>query len=311
MKPFLYLEGVRTLANQLDGTETIHMGIRPYGYHAGNTLTLEAYPRLLADAIAASGKEPRFTILLSLNDWEQDALDGPDIYKYPFDVGPRHTIIKHMRNGEIMAEWAPRIIKHVSALTEDYPGITVKPVYNSDLLEHPVTPGVIRRTLDSPEQIKEVLLRVSKKPTVGKHMHFCRPICPSCHSLQTEVVTSADSIEVECRKCRSQDRGPYDQFDYWLYHKISFINRLAVYQPDVAISGGDHYLEADHHIRTALASEIFNDLSVTIPKMLFAPILLDANGVKMSKSRMNEQAGSFVEIYELATSQADEVVTYA
>lgn len=46
---YLYLDGLETLAREVRGDENIHIGIRPYGFHAGNNLALVAYPYILCD----------------------------------------------------------------------------------------------------------------------------------------------------------------------------------------------------------------------------------------------------------------------
>jgi hypothetical protein len=41
-KPFLYLDGLEEIVKELNGQEKIHIGIRPYGFHAGNALAFVA-----------------------------------------------------------------------------------------------------------------------------------------------------------------------------------------------------------------------------------------------------------------------------
>lgn len=47
MKPYLYLRGLKNLAKKIKGNENVHIGIRPYGFHGGNVLSLVVYPYLL------------------------------------------------------------------------------------------------------------------------------------------------------------------------------------------------------------------------------------------------------------------------
>ena len=54
------------------------MGIRPFGFHAGNLLSLYVYPYLFCEEVQENGKPVNFTFFCSINDYEQDELDGPD-----------------------------------------------------------------------------------------------------------------------------------------------------------------------------------------------------------------------------------------
>lgn len=64
MKPYLYLNGMKKLAKEASGNETIHVGIRPYGFHAGNAMALIVYPYLLCKYLKKEGKVPRFRLVI-------------------------------------------------------------------------------------------------------------------------------------------------------------------------------------------------------------------------------------------------------
>lgn len=83
MKPYLYLSGLKSLAKKIKGNENVHIGIRPYGFHGGNVLSLIVYPYLLCKELNKLGKKPKLKFTISINDYEQDELDGPDIRRYP------------------------------------------------------------------------------------------------------------------------------------------------------------------------------------------------------------------------------------
>jgi hypothetical protein len=70
MKPYFLKEGIESLSDELLGVENIYLGIRPYGFHAGNATVFVGYPLLLCDALSKKGKIPRFTCYLFINDWE-------------------------------------------------------------------------------------------------------------------------------------------------------------------------------------------------------------------------------------------------
>ena len=40
MKPYLYFDGLKQLTKEINGNEVVHIGIRPYGFHAGNVIAL-------------------------------------------------------------------------------------------------------------------------------------------------------------------------------------------------------------------------------------------------------------------------------
>jgi len=89
MKPYLYLAGLKKLAKKLKGNEVVHIGIRPYGFHAGNVFSLVVYPYILCREIEKNNKNAKLKFKISINDYEQDALDGPDFRKYPFNIYPK------------------------------------------------------------------------------------------------------------------------------------------------------------------------------------------------------------------------------
>lgn len=96
-KPYFFLDGINHLSNDLTGKENIYLGIRPYGFHAGNKISFIIYPLLLCDAMKKAGKEPEFTFFLFINDWEQDGFDEQytDIKTHPFNVLPRNTTFQY------------------------------------------------------------------------------------------------------------------------------------------------------------------------------------------------------------------------
>jgi len=51
MKPYFFQNGIRKLAQEISGEENIYLGIRPYGFHAGNMLPFVLYPILLGQEL--------------------------------------------------------------------------------------------------------------------------------------------------------------------------------------------------------------------------------------------------------------------
>ncbi|MBI2009271.1 hypothetical protein HYS84_02575 [Candidatus Saccharibacteria bacterium] len=290
MNCFLYLEGLKELSIRLRGDEKIHLGIRPYQFHAGNILSIGAYPYLLCEEVKKLGKTPRFTFIISLNDWEQDELVGEDIYRYIFDVRPKHTTIQHLKadNGENMTDhWETKIKHELKLIIQDFPEVKIGYVRNSELRYHPLMQEALIHTLNNRHKHKEILLKYSKKPTNGTDTRFANAVCDKCYNIDTESeVLPKKLIRLTCTECGKNAIGSILSFNYWFYHKELFSARLAILRFDVSISGSDHYAEGDYATRKALYELIYEKPFPNL-KMLFAPILLSDDGQKMSKSRDN------------------------
>ena len=97
-KPYLYNKGLDELASEAIGTERIHMGIRPFGFHAGNLVSLYVYPYLFCEKVEKLDKPVNFVFFVSINDYEQDELDGPDYKKYPYNIHPKNTTLGYMKD---------------------------------------------------------------------------------------------------------------------------------------------------------------------------------------------------------------------
>lgn len=96
MKPYFFQTGIKQLAQEITGKENIYLGIKPYGFHAGNMLPFVLYPMLLCEEVKKLGKEPEFNIFIFINDWEQDRLAGPNVKSYPFNVFPENTTFQYV-----------------------------------------------------------------------------------------------------------------------------------------------------------------------------------------------------------------------
>lgn len=137
-KPYLFNDGLKNLAREANGTERIHMGIRPCGFHAGNMASLYVYPYLFCEEVQRLGKPVKFTFFLSINDYEQDELDGPDYRKYPFNVYPKSTTLGFMPDTdechEFMSDhWIPIIKKSILKLRNTFPELQIYFIKNSEL----------------------------------------------------------------------------------------------------------------------------------------------------------------------------------
>ncbi|MCX6722320.1 MAG: hypothetical protein NTY04_04010 [Candidatus Staskawiczbacteria bacterium] len=299
-KPYLYLSGLKKLAKKVKGTERIHIGIRPYGFHGGNALSLFVYPYLLCKELKRLGKEPRFTFFISINDFEQDELDGPDYRRYPFNIYPKNTSLQHTPDESgccknTVNHWQPIIEQIVSSLKNNYPKLKTKFIRNSSLKNKKHFKKLLIDTLKNPNNQAEIFKKYSDKEVLDSPIRYAGIICPECkksHGVTT--VMSSKKIQWECATCDCTIERPYEYFSYWWYHKPMFAARMRIFDMDIAMSGADHYNEGDYNIRAHLFKKYFKNHPRLI--MMFCPILMARDGQKMSKSRHNEE---FVKIKEL------------
>lgn len=304
LQPYRNLEGARALAKELHGRETVHVGVRPYGFHAGNALALVAYPFLLCELLEKLGKEPRFKLYVSINDWEQDALDGPDYRTYPFNVFPEHTILRYALDDDgchssIVDHWEPIIGKEISRIADRFPKVQIKLVRNSKLLRFGICKRLLLKTLQNPHEQLQIMRKHSDHLALEEPVSYARAICPSCHSAHTDTkVEFLGRLHIICRICGHQEGGFMSHFQYWWYHKPLLIARIAIFGVDVLISGGDHFTEGDFQIRREFLKHYLP--SVREPRMLFSPTLISLNGERMSKSKGNTYDADVPKLIEAA-----------
>lgn len=292
-KPFLYFEGLKKLANEVCGDETIHIGIRPYGYHAGNDIALIVYPLLLCKYVEELGKKAQFTFFYSINDMEQDNLDGPDFRKYPFNIFPQNTSLQHttIEGSDIAITdyWQPIIERRVHDALKNFPNITLSFVRNSSLKDHPFFKKILIETLQHSHKQLEIYKKYSVKEILAGPTQYTGAICGKCESAHGFTHISKDGyVFFSCLKCEEKTEGGYEIFDYWFYHKPLLIARLKIFGVDITLSGGDHFHEGDFEMRNALIDTFAPEIKK--PIMLFTPTLLALDGEKMSKSRSNAKS---------------------
>jgi len=283
-QPYLYYCGLKQLASEMRGDEKIHMGIRPFGFHAGNILALVAYPFLLCEALEALQKHVNVEFIISINDYEQDALAGPDIRAFPFNIYPEFTSLKFAKDpntGHIYVDhWQPIIEKNLLELKKYFPNVQFNFIRNSELKSEP--------------EFKRLLLDTIRKLTgkivLDEPLQFAGILCPTCHAAAGKTTVTDERISWKCDHCSYQCDGVYEDFDYWWHHKPLLIARLKIYQVDITLSGGDHYQEGDFEVRQGFIDRYYSNFKT--PKMLFTPIMIAENGLKMSKSRKNMKFAS-------------------
>jgi len=293
MKPYLYFDGLCDLVKDIEGAEVIHMGIRPYGFHAGNTMALVVYPYLLCKYLEKIGKKARFNFIVSINDWEQDLLDGPDTRKYPFNIFPKNTSIFYVEDENkccvsAVEHWQPIIEQNLSKLKEVFPNISFQFVRNSTLINHPFCKSLLLQTLRNPREQLELLKANSDNETLEDPVQYAGAICPKCHRAHgTTQVLEDNSILWACSECKYKQKGNIEQFQYWWYHKPMLLARMEIFKIDITLSGGDHFSEGDFNIRKAYIRKFSPNTKE--PFMLFTPMVVAEDGQKMGKSRNNTE----------------------
>lgn len=65
-KPYLLMDGLKEIAKEFKGTENIFLGIKPYGFHAGNKIPFVAYPMLLCEELEKNNKKAQFNFFCIL-----------------------------------------------------------------------------------------------------------------------------------------------------------------------------------------------------------------------------------------------------
>lgn len=291
MKPYLYLRGLKRLSDEIVGNEIIHIGIRPYGFHAGNAIALIVYPYLLCKILEDSGKGPKLQFVISINDWEQDALAGPDYRKYPFNIYPQNTSLQFTpdENGccqSTVDHWQPIIEKSLSKIKNRFPKISLRFVRNSELISNQYCKDLLLATIKSPKDQLKIFEEYSGKETLETPLSYAGAICPKCRTAHGNTsVVKDDLIQWECARCGTMVKNHFEKFQYWWYHKPMLIARIKIFKIDITLSGGDHFSEGDFAIREALIKKY--SPTTKRPKMLFTPTVIALNGEKMSKSRKN------------------------
>lgn len=315
---FLSLEGLKTLVKEMEGNENIHVGIRPYGFHAGNALALVVYPYVLCEAYREyHKKEPKFSFFISINDWEQDALDGPDYRRYPFNIYPKNTSIQYtpysMQDGRecsVTDYWQPIIESAVRSRLEEFKSVTLRFVRNSSLKSEKVFQDFLQKTISNPADQSKIFQEFSGKELLEEPLSYAGAICPACRKAHGKTVVESESeriISWWCSDCHMTTRKPLRGFDFWWYHKPLLVARLKIFDIDITLSGGDHFSEGDYMIRKKLIE--YFDSGVKIPKMIFTPTLLSPiDNERMSKSKGNHLFADLNGLIDTARSCYDDTI---
>lgn len=290
MKPFFYYKGIKSLAKILRGDENIYLGIRPYGFHAGNALTQVVYPILLCKELLKQGKIPKFKFFVFINDWEQDRLAGPDLKMFPFNVHPVDTTFQYtfdLNNPakNIVDYWEPVIISNIKKIKQFYPEVKIKSIRNSNMKKDYYMRDCLLKTIENPYILKEIIEKYSQIKVLSEPLSFAMAVCPMCKMVKGLTQYKNKVLNHLCFACGDVSRGEYLDFDYWFYHKPLALPRIKKYDIDLCITGADHYNEGDFYIRQDLIKTY--NLKMKNPLSLYTPTVLGYDDKPMGKSRGN------------------------
>lgn len=290
--PHFYYQGIKRLAKKLHGRENVYLGIRPYGFHAGNLLTLVLYPMLLCEELKKLGKVPRFNFFVFINDWEQDSLEGPNPIKYPFNVYPKNTTLQFQKgNGAVSVVdiWQPVISSHVLEIQKNYPDTKIEFVKNSDLKHNPKMKYYLLETIKNSDKLGNLFQNKSTHEVLNRPRVYAMAVCPICEKTRgysrISVSKGKDYVVHKCEVCKQEIVEDYEYFNYWFYHKPLAIPRLEIFKIDLCITGSDHLNERDFGIRNELIR--FFGAKIKPFETLYAPLVLGPDGNKMGKSNNN------------------------
>ena len=309
-KPYFFYSGIKELATTLSGKENIYLGIRPYGFHAGNKIPFVIYPMLLCEEMQRAGKIPAFTYYLFINDWEQDGFDDTkvNIKDFPFNVLPKNTTFQFTNyiptGGSIVNHWEAIIIDNVSFVKDKFPSISLRCIRNSQMRDMAIMKDVVIKTIKDPNLVGDVLRHTTQKTIIEEPYGYCRAICPHCKSARTEnKIINDDDIQINCPNCGLSRSYNYHLLNFWLYHKPLALPRIKIFNIDLCITGNDHYNEGDFISRQKLFKAY--NLPVKMPRTLYTPTLYGRNGLPMGKSKGNYEDLDIKHLMKIVLSNPD------
>ena len=310
--PYFFYTGLKQLAQDLQGDEHVYLGIRPYGFHAGNQLTLYIYPLLLCQQLERLHKKVALKLFVFLNDWEQDGLLGPDLQRYPFNVWPKTTTFQYLPDqfgccASMADHWSPIIFKGIAKIRKDYPLVKVEAIRNSQMRDMPEMKKTVLDTIQYPEKIYKILKKYSTRDILSKPIVYSLAVCPKCRTTNGHTSYLRNRIMHICNTCKVVYNEDYNFFNYWLYHKPLAIPRIKIFNIQVCITGADHYSEGDYTVRKKLF-EAFNVRLKNYPKTLYAPTVYASDGQQMGKSRGNTKSLPDNALYKLAIQTDNTII---
>jgi hypothetical protein len=307
---YLYLDGVKKIVSKLNGKERIHIGIRPFGFHAGNKMALLAYPYLLCEEMEKIGKKPEFSFFISLNDFEPNELSYLEkcnskyfykkISEYSDDEEPTYnsnifcekTNIGNLPDPfncckTVVDHYEKIISKEIKKLfKKNFCKVNFKLVRNSSLIKNKSFKKYLKLSIQKPKLIAEIIEKATGEKIIPSKACYAGAICPGCFSSNgITKVLSKERVFFKCNNCNKEVVKKITAFDYWIYHKPLLIPRLIIFKIDLCIRGGDHYNAGNVDVNSALLSKF--EPRFKKPMTLITPVVKDGKGIKLSKSYKN------------------------
>lgn len=289
---YLYWQGLTKLAKNLKGTETFHMGIRPFGFHGGNKLTLVVYPLLLCEEFSKLGKTPRFKFYLSINDWEPHRLSYIDPDRLQFNISPEQTTFQYTPDPagcckSIVDHWEKIIKSKFEVTKQKFPEVSLILKRNSELKSEKVFIDSLRKTLEGHKDIAKIIKESSGKDVLVEEARYAGAVCPVCKSARGTTTIHENIVSFSCSNCGEKSTGDIKDFDYWWHHLPMLIPRIMIFGADLCLRGGDHFSSKHTDINPRLMNYFYPEAKY--PATLVSPVLLSLDGRKMSKSKNNDR----------------------
>lgn len=292
---YISWDGLDAISSKLTGKETMGIGIRPFGFHAGNMASIVAYPILLCELMSQKGKEPEFDIYCFFNDVEQHAIVGhesrPDdddsANIYPADKTLQYTPGPDGFKGSVVDYWRPLIENGAREIQARFPKVKLSFHTTSDLKTTETFGSAVRTALTQPEKIAEILEQKTGLE-VYRPADYMRAVCKSCSvPVKNTAIDGAERISAVCHACGTDNKGEIGDFDFWIHHSILTLPKLSVGPGfDIWMMGSDHVQYGETPTRLKL-SELFG-IKAKNYIGIHAPLILSYDGQKMGKSNHNQ-----------------------
>ena len=328
-KTLIGLKGLKKLANQVSGSENIAIGIRPYGFHAGNELTMYTYPWILCKMLKGMGKEPRFNFFICLNDIEPRRLkylyfekEKGYFYKneelifteevpFEYNIFPRDTSFQYTPDTEgccasMTDHWQKIIESKITRLKKDFPRINFTFIRASFMKNSPYYKQAIRFSLEKPEAFGKIVDKYEKVCFEKGFLSWSGAICPKCHTAQGKTKLSGEKVSFECEQCKKKYSKKIDELSFWMHHLFIVPARLKMFGIDIFFRGYDHYSCKHIEMTEKLYEKLFKEKLAV--KTIVPPLIVGSDGKKMGKTWANEKTIDSELLKELALSCNDEKI---
>lgn len=287
--------GISSVAHEVCGTERIDMGVRPFGFHAGNIASTIVYMELLCRKTAQLGKDVNFHVSFCLSDTEQHIITGHPNAPDKDDEANIYPKGKTLQYTESVCEgvtvvdaWKPLYKVALETLTKKWPGISWDMYKTSQLVHNETFLDILTRTIHDPDPITSIIESATGKK-VHKPADFVRAVCPWCNIPASKTTISPKKqIKLECSDCLRRGTFLPENLDYWTHHAIAIVGEWACLEKyDIGICGYDHYAIGSERLWLGLAKHFGCEEKILDTLRLYSPLVLSYDGRKMGKSNGN------------------------